>query len=142
MADTALAISQENVDAIRRVYEAMARGDFWAAREVFDPAIAWEWSSSVSGLTGVETYHGIEGVEAATRDWFQAWDRFSQEAEEIAAVGDAIVVLTRMHGWLKGSTQEIETKAGAVWTFRNGKVIRYQGFDSPAEALEAAGLEE
>jgi hypothetical protein len=29
-------MSQDNVDALRRVYEAMARGDFWAAREVFD----------------------------------------------------------------------------------------------------------
>ena len=66
-------MSEENVDAMRKVYEAMARGDFWAAREVFDPDIAWEWSSSVSGLTGVGTYHGIEGVEAATRDWFEAW---------------------------------------------------------------------
>jgi ketosteroid isomerase-like protein len=36
-------MSTENVEAIRRVYEAMARGDFWAAREVFDPEIVWEW---------------------------------------------------------------------------------------------------
>jgi hypothetical protein len=60
-------MSQENVEAVRRVYEQMARGNFWAAREIFDPAIAWEWSSSLSGLTGVGTYHGLEGVEVATR---------------------------------------------------------------------------
>ena len=36
-------MSQENVEAMRKVYEAMARGDFWAAREVLDPEI--EWSS-------------------------------------------------------------------------------------------------
>jgi ketosteroid isomerase-like protein len=34
-------MSSENVEAIRRVYEAMARGDFWAAGEVFDPDIVW-----------------------------------------------------------------------------------------------------
>ena len=38
-------MSHGNVDAMRRVYEAMARGDFWAAREVFDPGIAWQWSA-------------------------------------------------------------------------------------------------
>ncbi len=70
-------MSQENVDAMRTVYEAMARGDFWAAREVFDPEIEWSWSPSMSGLTGVGTYHGIEGVEAATRDVFEAWGRCS-----------------------------------------------------------------
>ena len=78
-------MSQENVAALRRVYEAMARGDFWAAREVFDPEIEWEWSAGATGLTGGGTYHGIAGVEAATRDWFEVWDWFWQEAEEYIA---------------------------------------------------------
>jgi len=39
-------MSQENVDAMRKVYEAMARGDFWAAREVLDTEIEWSWPSS------------------------------------------------------------------------------------------------
>ena len=60
----------------------MARGDFWAAREVPDPEVEWSWSSSMSGLTGVGIYHGIEGVEAATRDVFKAWEMVRQEAEE------------------------------------------------------------
>jgi ketosteroid isomerase-like protein len=53
-----LSESQANVDAMRKVYEAMARGDFWVAGEVFDPEIEWSWSSTMSGLTGVKTYHG------------------------------------------------------------------------------------
>ena len=135
-------MSQENVDAMRMVYEAMARGDFWAAREVFDPEIVWEWAADLSGLTGVGEYHGIEGVEAATRDFFEAWDWFWQEAEEFIEVGDDVLVLTRIHGRPKGSDREIEHKAGEVWTFRDGKVIRHRSFASPAEALEAVGLSE
>ena len=50
--DTAWAMSEENVEAMRKVYDAMARGDFWAAGEVFDPEIEWSWSSSMSGLKG------------------------------------------------------------------------------------------
>ncbi|MGZ8666733.1 MAG: nuclear transport factor 2 family protein [Solirubrobacterales bacterium] len=134
-------MSQRNVEALRRVYEAMARGDFWVARAVFDPEIEWQWSPRVSGLTGRRTYHGIEGVEAATRDWFEAWERFSQEAEDFIEVGEQVVVLTRMHGRLKGSSREVESRAGSLWTFEGGKAIRYQGFDSRAEALEAAGLQ-
>jgi ketosteroid isomerase-like protein len=135
-------MSQEHVDAMRKVYGAMARGDFWAAREVFDPEIAWEWTAGLSGLTGVATYHGIEGVEAATRDFFEAWDWYWQEAEDFIEVGDDVLVLTRTHGRPKGSDREVESKAGELWSFRNGKVIRHRSFDSPAEALEAAGLTE
>ena len=125
---------------MRRVYEAMARGDFWSAREVLDPQIAWSWSPSMSGLTGVGTYHGIEGVEAATRDAFKAWEMFRQEAEEFIEEGDDVVILVRMQGRPRGSNQEIETTGGHVWTFRGGKVIRFRAFDTPTEALEAAGL--
>ena len=135
-------MSEENVDAMRKVYEAMARGDFWVAGEVFDPEIEWSWSPSLSGLTGVGTYHGIEGVEAATRDVFKAWDLFQQDAEEFIEEGDDVVVVVRMHGRLKGSHQEIEDTAGHVWTFRDSRVIRFRAFDTPSEALEAAGLSE
>ena len=133
-------MSSENVEAIRRVYEAMARGDFWTAGEVFDPEMVWEWSSSLSGLTGTATYHGIEGVEAATRDFFKAWDWFRQEAEELIEVGDDVLVITRTRARMKGSEREIEGKAAELWTFRAGKVIHHKAYDSPAEALEAAGL--
>jgi ketosteroid isomerase-like protein len=135
-------VSLENVEAMRRVYEAMARGDFWAAREVFDPEIEWSWSSSMSGLTGVGIYHGIEGVEAATRDVLEAWDWFWQEAEGFIEVGDDVVIQVRMHGRLKGSNREIEVTGGHVWTFRDDRVVRFKAFDTPTEALQAAGLSE
>src|SRR2546429_3429277 len=104
-------MSQENVELMGRIYAAMASGDFWAAGEFVDPEIGWEWSSSLSGLTGVGTYHGIAGVEAATRDFFEAWEWFWQEADEFIEAGDEVVVLTRVHGRLKGSEREVQTKA-------------------------------
>ena len=129
----------DNVEAIRRVHEAMARGDFWAAREVFDPEIVWEWSSALSGVTGVAAYHGIEGVEAATRDFFEPWDFFRQEAEEFLEVGDSVVVPVRWHARMKGSDREVHGTAANVWTFRGDRVIRFKLFDSREEALAAAG---
>jgi hypothetical protein len=104
-------MSAENVEAIRQVYSAMARGDFWAARKVFDP-----------------------------RDFFKAWDWFRQEAEEFIEVGDDVLVITRTHARMKGSEREVEGNAAELWAFRGGKVIRHKSYDSPAEALEAAGL--
>ena len=79
----------------------------------------------MSGLTGSALYHGIEGVEAATRDVFKAWEMFRQEAEEFIEEGDDVVVLVRMHGRLPGgSDPELEDTGGHVWTFRDARVIR------------------
>ena len=105
-------MSTENVEAIRRVYAAMARGDFWAAGEVFDPEIVWEWSSGLSGLTGVVSYHGVEGVEAATRDFFKAWDWFRQEAEEIIEVGDQVLVINTLACAYEGRRAGAEGQIG------------------------------
>jgi ketosteroid isomerase-like protein len=42
----------------------------------------------------------------------------------------------------KGSTAEIEHRIGALWTVRNGEIVRGQGFAEREKALEAAGLRE
>ncbi len=129
-----------NVATTQRIYEAMARGDFWALREFLDPEVVWEWSTKLAGLTGVSSYHGIEGVEAATRDFFEALDWFRQEADEFIEVGDDVLVITRTYARPKGSDRELEGQAAERWTFRDGRVIRHKLYDSPAEGLAAVGL--
>lgn len=131
-----------NVEVLRRAYDAMARGKFWDAREIFDPDIEWEWSTELSGLAGTVEHHGLEGVEAATRDWLGAWDWFWQEAEDFIEVNDQIVVLTRQHGRPKGSNAEIEARRAEVWTMRDAKVVRFKAYGDRADALRAVGLGE
>jgi ketosteroid isomerase-like protein len=36
----------------------------------------------------------------------------------------------------------LDMRIGQLWTFRDGKVVRYEAFDSWKQALEAAGLRE
>ena len=83
-----------------------------ACREVFDPEITWEWSAELVGDDRGRGLSGIEGVEAATRDWFEPWDWFWRKPSELIEVGDDVLVLTRVRGRPKGSAREIESKAG------------------------------
>jgi ketosteroid isomerase-like protein len=132
-------MSEQDIEVIRWLYERFAQGDFWAGREVFDPEIEWRWSPRMEAITGARTYRGLAGVEAATRDWFEAWDLFWVEAEEFISAGDAIVVLTRQHGRAKGSDRTLDEEAAEVWTMRDGKAVRHQSYDSWDEALRAVG---
>ena len=135
-------MSGENVEAINWLYEQFAKGDFWAAREVLDPAIEWEWSASMLEVVGGRrtTYTGLDGVESALRDWLQAWDWFWVEAEEVFPAGDRVMASIRRHGRPKGSDVELVTTAFDVWTMRDGKAIRYRAYDEREEALAEAGL--
>jgi len=135
-------VTTDNVEALRWLYGQFARGNFWAARDVLDNDIEWEWSSSMMELVGgpTRTFRGLHGVEAAIRDWFEAWDWFWVEAEELLPVGDDVIASVRRHGCPKGSSTDVETSATEVWTMRDGKAIRYKAFDDREEAFAAVGL--
>jgi ketosteroid isomerase-like protein len=52
----------------------------------------------------------------------------------------AVVLSYRARG--RGSRVEVDGRMSALWTFRDGKVVRFEWFHEPAEALEAIGLSE
>jgi uncharacterized protein len=138
--DTPRAVASNNLEAIRWLYEQFAQGNFWAARDVLDPEIEWEWSASMMDVVGGRrnTYTGLAGVEEALRDWLEAWDWFWVEADELVPVGDNVVAAIRRRGCAKGSKLELESAAFEVWTMKDGKAIRYTAYDDREEALEAA----
>jgi ketosteroid isomerase-like protein len=135
-------VARENVETIRWLYDQFAQGNFWAAREVIDPAIEWEWSASMLEVVGGRrtTYTGLEGVESALRDWLQVWDWFWVEADELLPAGDKVVAAIRRRGRPKGSELEVETTGFDVWTMKDGKAIHYKTYDDRQEALGAVGL--
>lgn len=126
-----------NVEALRWLYDNFARGNFWAGKEVFDPEIEWEWSPTMAGAAGRARYHGLAGVEAATRDWLDAFEWFWMEAEDFIESGDRVLVHVRRRARAKASEFEVETRAADLWTMRDGKALSYLAYDDRGEAMEA-----
>jgi ketosteroid isomerase-like protein len=56
--------------------------------------------------------------------------------------GEEVFVLMHQYGTGKGSGAEVEQRFAQLWTFREGKVVRYRGFRNRADALKAAELSE
>jgi ketosteroid isomerase-like protein len=56
--------------------------------------------------------------------------------------GDQVVVIGTLQGKMAGSGAEIGHRQGYVWTIRDGKAVRFQWFNDPAEALAAAGVDD
>src|SRR6476619_4853359 len=104
-------MSQENVEVIRRGYEAFAEGRI--AFELLDPEIEWRGPREFPDLA--EPHHGHEGFEG-----------YRMVAEEcIDAGGDQVLVFTREGGRGRGSGAEVETHpTGHLWTLRDSKAIR------------------
>ena len=64
------------------------------------------------------------------------------ELTEFRDLGDRIVGLGQIHARGRESGVELDSATGWVFTLRNGKILKAEGFLSPDEALEAAGLSE
>lgn len=138
-----LAVSQENVDIVRLVYEAEARGDLETVLALYDPEIELDNSRSpvgdFAGTVG-SVFHGRKAVQNAFREWYDAWANVESEVEELIDAGADHVVSVftyRARGRTSGVEVEFPHMAGD-WTIRNGKVIRVAFLPSRNDALEAA----
>src|SRR3954466_15499745 len=132
-------MSQENVEIALRIFDAYTRRDFDAALALMDPEVEAHNPPEVPEAA----IH--RGREAVRRDWEQTlelFDDFSVELEEYFDAGDDLLVYLRYRGRSRGSRAEVVAPMSHVWTFRNGKVIRFRQFLNRAEARAAVGLSE
>jgi ketosteroid isomerase-like protein len=133
-------MGEEHIETLRRVAEAANNKDPSLLDELLAPGIFWNVRETAPDLVG--TYHGIEEVRAFFARWAQPWEEWQWGWPEMRACGDT--VFARMHLWARGRNSGLESELDVwqLWTFRGGKVIYYEDFDTRERALEAAGLAE
>lgn len=124
---------QESFQIVEGLIDAWNRRDLHAALERMHP------QCEVRPVEASETLHGHEGVTAAFRDWFDAFERFTIEAEDFIAHGDRVLVPMRQRARGKGSGLEIDERFYQLFTLRDGKVFRFEEYSEEADALKALG---
>jgi ketosteroid isomerase-like protein len=122
------------------VYAELAVGNFWTP-EIFDPEVEMVWAEEMPDAT--RTVRGLSAVETEIRNWLAPWDEYRWIPDKFIVVEEGVVlVFVTARGRGKGSTVEVEAHWAHLWTFREGKATRLEGFIDPAQALEAVGLSE
>jgi ketosteroid isomerase-like protein len=137
LGDTWPAMPQENVEIVRRLYDAFARADFELALSYLDPEIEF---SQPPEMPGGRTYHGPEGVIQGLAKWLGASDGYVVQVQELIDLGDQVVARTRHRGRGKGSGVELEQELFDLVTLNGAKIVRISMYLDEAQALEAAGL--
>src|SRR5262245_55095256 len=132
-------MSQENVELVRRFYDAWGQDEGPMPIDLMDPEIEYV---NPSGAVEPGTRRGRDAFRTAVEAMFDGWESWQVEPEQYRTVGDQVAVVLRYRARGRGSGVEIEGRESALWTIRDGKVARYAWFHGPSEALEAAGLSE
>jgi ketosteroid isomerase-like protein len=130
-------MSEENVEVVRRVYEAFNERDADEAVELVSPRFSFQ--SEFGALSGRRD-EGRAGFRNYFRDMADAWAAFQVELDEIEALGEAVIVAYRERAIGRGSGIEVEAHGYELWRFEHGQLVSKQNFASKERALEAAGL--
>ena len=133
-------MSQENVEVVRRIFDAWSRGDFSVGADVIDPGVRVVWLSVLD--VGEDETRGVEAAFDRMAYFVRAWEHLTLTAERILDAGDRVAVIAVWRGRGAMSGVVSEWRHGAVWSFRDGRVIEVLSYPDPAEALEAVGLSE
>ena len=129
-------MSQQNVAVARRWVELFnGRDDVDEFLSLHDPEVVLQ-------TPGGPRLRGHDQV----RDWFAAGYQSVQPRilpDRFVEGGDTVVGLGRTETrWIEsGEIAQVDETAGAYW-FRDGKIIKWQPFESHAAAFEETGLSE
>jgi uncharacterized protein len=132
-------MSQENVEVVRRIYEAFARGDVATLVSATDAEIR---CYDRSGHPGATVFHGHDGLLQLIEDDRQAFEEIRWEPREFTEAGNHVVVPIRQSGRGKASGIPVQDDVVMVWTVCGGKVLELHIYATQREALEAVGLSE
>ena len=135
--DTARAMSEENIEVVRRNIEAWNRRDLttWLASFRSDAEI--DWSRARAPFKGV--YRGHGQCEAFWEEFWSTFQDVQLETHNLTHAGSEVVFENTAH--LRGREGiEVIARSTFVFTVEKGQVTRLRMFQERAEALEAAGL--
>jgi uncharacterized protein len=125
-------MAQDNVELLRKTYDAFGRGDIPAVMESFADDINWQAPAVLP--------HGMDarGKDEVGR-FFEGlagtWDGLTLDFGDFVASGDRVCVIGRAQGGLDGT----QTGYGFVhcWTIRDGVCTDFEEYVDPAPELLA-----
>ena len=133
-------MSEENIDTVRALYGALNRGDIDGLVQHLHPEV--EIHPATGGILDMgTTYRGREGMRQFAETAWKSFD-MAVEPKEMTTAPDGRILATER--WYMRARDGIETgfQLTDIYTFRDGLIIRIDGFRERAEALESAGLSE
>src|SRR5262245_25596231 len=131
-------MSQENVEAVRRAFEAAQRGE---PSDVLHADVEWD-SSAYPGVAIEARGMGRENYRRLMGRYGRAWLGYEVTLKELIDAGDDVVVVFHETARARGTLLLIDRDLFNVVTLRAGKAIRLRWYQTRREALEAVGLRE
>ena len=129
-----------NVDVVKGLYDAFARGDVPGVLGAMDPNIEWrEAENNPYKMDGAPWI----GPEAVTQNLFmklmEDWEGFSATPKTIHDAGDTVVAEGRYTAKHNKTGKNLDAQFCHVWTIAGDKITKFQQYGDTAQLQEATG---
>ena len=132
-------MSQQNVDLIRAVYDALAAGDVPGILARLSPDVVWNEAENFPYADG-NPYRGHDSILTGVFGRLGAeWEGFEVITQELLDAGDAVVVLGRYRGTCKATGRALDAQLAHVWRVADGKAVRFQQYTDTLQAARVTG---
>jgi SAM-dependent methyltransferase len=131
-------MANENVDLVRRAYQAYANGDPGAMLELVDPDLEWTYLDPNLAHPTPQVCHGRQELEGVLRGWTEHGLR--AELEEVAGRGELVMVGVRVPGIDAHHGRRGDDRAYGVITVRGGRIVALRDCHDRQEALTVTGI--
>jgi len=112
-----------NLDKIKAVYDALAKGDIPTVLATLSADIEW---TEAEGFPYGGTYHGPKAVlEGVFMRLGSEWIGFAAVPHDFVDGGDTIVALGQYSGTYKKTNKSLRADFAHVWNLRDGKAVRF-----------------
>jgi uncharacterized protein len=126
--------AEENARLVQGAYEAFGRGEIEALAELMTDDVEWvnpgdpDDNPNAGTFKGKEAVLGWFGGLAATRDYS------TFEPRQFIAQNDKVVCLVYAEATVRDTGRAFVSHEAQVWTFRDGKLARFQNYLDTAAA--------
>ena len=125
-------MSKENVEVVKRLFDAVERRDREGVFAAYHPEIIIREAETLS--YGGE-FHGFEGAMKHALGYRAAWDALQSKTEQELSpafldAGDYVVVLWRQRA--VNGDKKLDSSAASVYKLRDGKIIESEMFQDTA----------
>jgi ketosteroid isomerase-like protein len=129
----------DNVEIVKRSYEAFARDDLDGVLGDMHPDIEWH---QAQGLPHGGFYKGLDEVRRNIFDPLDSewWDDFTATPDEFLDAGDEVVVIGRYRATAKQTGKPLDVPFVHVWTLAGEQAVRFRQFLDTAGWVAALGI--
>ena len=125
----------ENIETLKRGYEAFNSGDTETLAGLFHDDVRWEGSNN-ERVPGGGTYDGRDEALSALGRAVEPFESITSHPDEWFEDGDTVVVLGHTEGRTK-SGNDLKVPFVHVWRMSDGRAKRGQLLTDTAEILDA-----